>query len=664
MDGFPAPSAQFNTTSNDQQNANQPQNPFMTDGLNPGGLAQAPVPSFNSAPVVASQTPAMGSFNTSVQPAVADPSQNPFSTATPETSAATTAAAGFGGPAPDPFTSQQVPTSPQVSNQWVAETDVKVSIVESAQPSAEETPIEAFDTAGDGAGGSTHDPYAQQGGNEFTGAQGSTNDGYDSNSAPVPVVQMEEIEQTQDREDHRPGNQMIDIKALRIDNIASKTYNGALLTFFITFFICFLISVTGPQDAWDSHETEYLAFGYTGDKTYYGYVTDVTPYNQMLLLYMAPNNRLYRETGLEKTIHYDISIHGTNQDDGNPKDWDLIAEYKNLSKKFVCEDTRPSCEPMLIMEQSVSSGHKVFEAKVTILHTTEELFWVGDIQFTFFYVDDTFTDYELSFVYCFLMPNLFFAVWYMTACKRHQHWTGEPKWIAILLCAMFGLNNPFYAVVPFVGGKDAEFFYAFFLFLFFAVLLTFWLMMVDSYGKPEEKQKSYRFYLPKVLITFLYYLLTLIGFGMLLNDQGNTVPYGELMGFFYFIGILWFFAFIYYIARTMGVLPIMPQYRSQRFRVFCSFTFFIAVALCMGLLYGVLSTGTHSYQVFVYYALINLYIYTVAFLYMPIGNLSVAAPRDPNAPIPMRGLRPPSSSSSSDDDNGRVGGQRRPQQMS
>jgi len=262
--------------------------------------------------------------------------------------------------------------------------------------------------------------------------------------------------------------------------------------------------------------------------------------------------------------------------------------------------------------------------------------------FSFEYYDEKYTLFELWFRFTFLI--LTFSVIVGFAHKLRQYrwtdWQVEQKWTAFILFGLMAANNPFFALELIFEGWFPVFLDQVMLATFLAMLFLFWLVMFDGVRKDAVQRTLLKFYVPKVVLIFVFWVVMLVVFSLRelrrVDDPQYDVTSDEPSFVFFLvaegvIAVVYFFWLIYVVIRACQESRTFPLL-GIRIRFFALFTLAIVLAMVSGIAFEVFGPNTvvsgNPMSLLAYLSLYNFYVYVLAFMYLPSRFAAKGAVRD------------------------------------
>jgi len=254
--------------------------------------------------------------------------------------------------------------------------------------------------------------------------------------------------------------------------------------------------------------------------------------------------------------------------------------------------------------------------------------FLGDVLFTFEFVNHNYTLFELWWRFSFLLAAFICVIVYAHQLRAFnwKDWTVEQRWAAILLFALMAYDNPFYPMEILVNGWFPIFLNRVLYATFLVLLLFHWLIMFDGLRKDTAEQGPMRFYLPKVILLGTFWVVGVVLFTWSqlyeLDDPTYHDP-TQLPGFIFFqvfafiVLIIYLFWLVYVICRACGDTKTLP-YLGVRVKFFGVFTLLVLMTVIGGVIFGAIGYFVNNAATFLsFLSLLNLYVYTLAFMYLP-----------------------------------------------
>jgi len=154
--------------------------------------------------------------------------------------------------------------------------------------------------------------------------------------------------------------------------------------------------------------------------------------------------------------------------------------------------------------------------------------------------------------------------------------------------------------------------------------------MFDGIRQEDTKRSFVKFYLPKIIILGLFWLSLIIALTLFsLSERDDPTSVVEIQSYITFFQIAMLCALVgycfwlgYIVCRACYTIASMP-FLGVRLKFFGIFTLIVFVITVAGILFGALSPIRENAATFVaFLALLNFYVYTLAFVYFPSGGMT------------------------------------------
>jgi len=403
-------------------------------------------------------------------------------------------------------------------------------------------------------------------------------------------------------------------------NLYSMSAVGFIVTFFaflVAFVICIIIGLFGPKVL--STLTPEPATGLSQEGSVWtATVQGLSKLNQQFLLTSTIDNDENQLHGIDKQVEFNISMsgrHGTNQN------WEPIVS-KTHKHHVVCYENKTSCNTVLLVHEPYINYYG-YQFNVSILSPDT---FIGNVTFTFSYMNDDFTLFELWFRFVFLIITFAMIVSFAIKLRGFswRDWTLEQKWISVLLFGLLAFNNPFFPIEILVDGWVPPFLDIIFTVTFIFLVLLFILVIVDGV-KLEEREREFKsFYLPKMLLLGLLWIAVVGVFSWQEYNElfDPTIAIEQttvIIGFEIAMVILvlsYFFWLAYATIRACG-LDSKKAFLKRRLRFFLFFSAIVILIIAFGILFEVYQRPDNAAEFLAFHSLCNLYIYVLAIVYLP-----------------------------------------------
>lgn len=429
-----------------------------------------------------------------------------------------------------------------------------------------------------------------------------------------------------------------------VEHVPTAVFYALFLAYALVIASCIFAGLVAPQvwmretvSSWQCEEgarafnASCLGSDLAAGETWAASIGSFTKMNQNLRLIASLQNLREKHEGVEKTIPFTISMSARA---ANATSAVAVIDHVTHDRQVVCYEGETYCEDLVLIYEPYMS-YNVYSITVDMELEHEEDQFVGDVLFTFQYVNQDYTILELWFRFGCLMVA-FCSLLLLTFALRHRswsEWTTEQKWTAVLLFGVMAYDNPFLPMTILLKGWFFPLLDQLFSVTFFALLFFFFLYTLDTIRLRADGSNRLLYHVPKVVLLVLIWIVCVVVWAWVefhdISDPEYAtvydVPYYR--AFFYtLLALLGIYAFyLAYIA--LRSLSAMRKQRGngswgRRILFFLGFT---ALAIFIALLGLVLNlagpTRTHASIFLIYFAIFNLYTAVLAFLYMPFGHV-------------------------------------------
>jgi len=327
--------------------------------------------------------------------------------------------------------------------------------------------------------------------------------------------------------------------------------------------------------------------------------------------------------GFREPIKVRVDMEGKQTND---KTWESIvrADFKDV--ELICTSEYPDCINIdLVNEDFLDFDEYRFRVYLAI---DKDFPVVGDVKFTYSYVNTNFSNLQMGLKLFFFFLSLILISAYLFLLTRGytiNEWTFEQKCVLYLCAALLIYDNCLYS---FVFTRSAGQFFAVldtaFAISWWCILMTFWLFMIDGM-RNYEHFTFLKFYLPKFGIAFIYWFLSMTFYVFLrireTEDPVSGVQKGgvQLM-VLYAILIVTFFIYlcwlVFVLVQTIADIKGKP-YMGTRLYVFGSITLVVILSVVVGIMFGIYIVTESGFQFVYFIFLFNIYTYILLFVYTP-----------------------------------------------
>eukprot|EP01121_Diplochlamys_sp_Union-15-3_P018716 TRINITY_DN687_c0_g1_i1.p1 TRINITY_DN687_c0_g1~~TRINITY_DN687_c0_g1_i1.p1 ORF type:complete len:497 (-),score=48.70 TRINITY_DN687_c0_g1_i1:54-1544(-) len=415
--------------------------------------------------------------------------------------------------------------------------------------------------------------------------------------------------------------QDIETRTMRM-NLQSMTRIGFIITFAL-FIILFLASVMigaflGPSVFYHFPRQTIPHANLERNNTLP--VSGLTKLNQQLILDLQVG--FIGSFDSELDVVFLMSVFGRNS---NSSKWKTLQENRSYNRKLTCRKATGSCDSVWLAHLPFL-GYSDYNFTISLINGTKNNN-IGNIEIQITVAHHSFTLFELWFRFIFLVMTFVVILWYSHKLRmfKWKDWTIEQKWVSVLLFGLLGYNNPIFPLGILVNGWFLVLLDQILLVSFLVLILFFWLVMFDGLWKEPKNITFLSFYLPKIVLLGFFWVMALVAFTWTqlhqLDDVGTRLY--EITGYVFFqiftllALIIYVFWLVYASCRAIGNSKTMP-YLGLRLKFFGLFTMFVMLLTAGGIIFGFIGPISNNAAEFLsFLSLFNLYLYTLAFVYLP-----------------------------------------------
>ncbi|XP_042856236.1 transmembrane protein 181-like isoform X2 [Penaeus japonicus] len=362
----------------------------------------------------------------------------------------------------------------------------------------------------------------------------------------------------------------------------------------------------------------------------------LTTYGQQLWVIAKIMIDVKDKQSFRKDFYLSVSIEGLTREH---KSETVMSPDKPHNRTRTLECDEKECGEFTVMHLGyLRYTHYIITVNFYGLSEIQQWYNVEDVVFHFKTYNPSFTKLEIWIRFIFLL--LTFAVACLLAHSLRKYaiydWSIEQKWMSVLLPFLLLYNDPVFPMTFLMESWVPVLVDALFQATFLCALLLFWLCIYHGLRQNERSFTS--FYLPKLTIVGLLWLTAVVMAAMQkyseLRDPMylaaiETNHFQKFKIFFFIIGSVYILYLVYLIITAYSELRSMP-YFDMRLKFV---TLLMLIVLCVSLTITVLRFGvgvlednfvaqlsTHydsSAQFMAFYGLLNLYLYTMAYVYSP-----------------------------------------------
>lgn len=361
-------------------------------------------------------------------------------------------------------------------------------------------------------------------------------------------------------------------------------------------------------------------------------------YNQQLWLmvkFLIKNN----DETFTKNFTMMLSVIGLNKD---LKKGEIIGLRKhNRTRSLDCSGT--TCKTIIAMHLGYLPD-SMYLINASFLGFEHYSYTIQDLLFTWATYNPAFTELEVVFRFLFFVLTFAVLIFFGGNLRKYpiQDWSMEQRWICMLLVLLIFYNNPLFPLTLTSSTLFAGILDAIFQSTFLFALLAFWLCTLHGL---RQTRRTWKFFLPKFLIVFPMWLSALtMEITQEFNEvrdptfsfQINTAHYKRFQVLFFCLLFIYIGYIVFLIVKAFTELRSM-QFIQTRLKFITCFMGII-ISLCISIVYtkfgfGVLEdnfisrfyTSYDSVTQFLsFYALLNLYMYMMVYVYSPCGGKEVS----------------------------------------
>ncbi|EGG21985.1 hypothetical protein DFA_01871 [Cavenderia fasciculata] len=308
----------------------------------------------------------------------------------------------------------------------------------------------------------------------------------------------------------------------------------------------------------------------------------------------------------------------------------FIQQQYNKTFKMDCKVSSGSCTSILMVNH-IGIFNPNYYIDITIFNNTYTgTYFDGQLEFTFAYMNSTYSLMEIMIRLAFICITVLTLAGMVFSLRKYnwRSWTIEQQCVVILLVALFFYDNPFYLMTLLFSGIGAETIDGLFGYIFVSILFYFWFVLFDSIRKNGQEFTFKSFYLPKIIMVCVFFLINLVHISIYEStiknnplDSPYSKPSWAIFTLMASIMILIFLCYmVYLIAKgwmTTKTLPIV----NIKLKLHLVFSMMILVAFSLGVLFSWFDPKNVSSIIFFsYFTMLNLYTYVLAIIYLPHPN--------------------------------------------
>ncbi|KAJ3444357.1 transmembrane protein [Anaeramoeba flamelloides] len=424
-----------------------------------------------------------------------------------------------------------------------------------------------------------------------------------------------------------------------IDDWSKKKVTILFLVFVCILFLSIIIGIFGPG----SFIKRQLHFKLVPDKKSVRCsvaVLSLSRLNKELQISATFSNK--KNYGVMTKVQIETQLMGNmSSSKSDLYNWTNLSN-KTHTRTFECEPLKNCTSHQLVYQPYLNYNNYKLVANFDFEYLGEIF---EEIYFNFLFVNVNIVNYEIYLRYSFVLIQLLFMAYYMWITKGHsfRHFNIKQKYTVVLLILLLFFNNPLFPVTAFDHTLFFRVFDAIFKITFQMVLFFYWLIIIESYRITKTKRKYLKYYLPRVSILVLIWIIRVIIYSVVWNRDMNdpqTEEKTDISGFsaawitvFVFESIYFFWLFyasirtISYLTRKIIPSPSEDEQKNLDKEKTSFFFFFFTSFIIFNIILIVYSFiiipkfQSNSLKTTLVYVSLNAYIYFLAIAYTPQGIL-------------------------------------------
>jgi len=348
---------------------------------------------------------------------------------------------------------------------------------------------------------------------------------------------------------------------------------------------------------------------------------DATKLNQRINVFAEITNRK-GDVSLSTQVPFTFVSSVSGQKKGQST-YTLVSNTTQ-TRNFVCKKGQEFCDMTIVMNVPYID-YRSYQFNITTKDGLGKGF--QSIKYSISVMNSSFTQFELWFRFFFLVTTVVVIILYAVKLRGFEwkDWAIEQRWVAFLLFGLLGYNNPLFPLTVLLDGMIWPFLDQVMLASFLVLLMFFWIIMFDGIRTEPQLQTFKTFYLPKLIMLALFWIAAVVIFVYIefsqIRNPGVDVYSQPVFLVFYIVMILllviYLFWLFYVVFRAISSRNAMP-YLSLRLRFFGVFTLLVLVVVIGGVIFGVIGpVSNNAAQLLSFISLLNLYVYTLGFIYFP-----------------------------------------------
>ncbi|XP_063850900.1 transmembrane protein 181-like isoform X1 [Scylla paramamosain] len=428
---------------------------------------------------------------------------------------------------------------------------------------------------------------------------------------------------------------------MRLYTMHKREFVMVFIVFFVTLGLALFIGLAGPPiTVTEQQSVSQLSRPLNQSQLLTGPFQMKCPplstYAQQLWLIARVLVDIKEEQSFRKEFHLSVSVEGLTR---NREQETVLHADQPHNKSRTLECDQRGCGEVTVMHLSyLRYTHYIITVNFYGLVEIQQWYAVRDVVFYFKTYNPNFTKLEIWLRFIFLLLAFIVACWLAHSLRKYAlyDWSIEQKWMSILLPLLLLYNDPVFPMTFLVESWIPALVDTIFQATFLCSLLLFWLCIY--HGLRQNERSFSAFYLPKLAIVGLLWVAVVVTAAVqkcnelhdpLYSATLETHHFQKFKIFFFVTGTCYLLYLLYLITTAYSELRSMP-YFDMRLKFV---TLLMVVVVCVGVTITVLRFGvgvlednfvaqlsTHyesSAQFMAFYGLLNLYIFTMAYVYSP-----------------------------------------------
>ncbi|XP_066254636.1 transmembrane protein 181 [Euwallacea similis] len=344
---------------------------------------------------------------------------------------------------------------------------------------------------------------------------------------------------------------------------------------------------------------------------------------------------------IDKEFNVCVTLSGINEDH-KPEEILNRKDHQNRTRHLHCD--KQICDEFIVLHLGhLDYTHYIVNIKFYNLESFHTRYNIKELYFHFKTYNPDFTQIEVWFRLIFLIGAFGITWWFYQGLRKYpvHCWAFEQKWVGILLPLLMAFDNPVFPTIFLLSSWLPGMLDAIFQATFLATLFLFWLSVY--HGLRQNERNLYTFYLPKFFVVAMMYFPTMVmstwqKIGELKDpayDHTLEADFYVVKAFFYIFGVVYLLYLTFLILKAYSELRSMPFFGLRlKFLTLLMLIVLIIGGIITAYKFGVdvlednfvaqLDTKySNSGQFMSFYGLLNIYVYTMAYVYSPASNKNI-----------------------------------------